>query len=78
MNPKKDLTAGEGRMVKEIRRLVLNFFEGNEEKTGAWFTSANPLLGGISPDKMISMGREDRLMRFVQTQLAENEAPRTE
>lgn len=64
-------------MVEEIRRLVLKFFDDNEDKTDLWFQSQNPLLGGISPEKMIRAGREERLLIFVQQQLAENEGPRT-
>jgi hypothetical protein len=64
-------------IAEEIRRLVLEFFAGNEEKTDLWFSTPNPLLGGISPGKMIALGREDRLLRFVQDQLAENQKPRS-
>lgn len=53
-------------------RLVVEFFEGNEEKAELWFKTQNPLLGGISPEKMIVLGRRDRLLRFVRDQLAEN------
>lgn len=64
-------------MVEEIRRLVLGFFDGNEDKTNLWFQSQNPLLGGIAPEKMIAAGREERLLLFVRQQLAENEGPHT-
>lgn len=64
-------------LQEQIRRLVLGFFDGNEEKTDLWFKSQNPLLGGISPEKMIAAGREERLLIFVQQQLAENEGPHT-
>lgn len=60
-------------MAEEVRRLVLEFFQGNEEKTELWFNTPNPLLGGTAPATMIAVGREDRLLRFVQDQLAQNE-----
>jgi hypothetical protein len=64
-----------GTATEETGRLVLEFFGGNEKKTDLWLKSSNPLLGGISPEKMIVLGREVRLLRFVQSQLADNEAP---
>lgn len=63
-------------VVVEIRRLVLAFFEGDEEKTEVWLKAPNPLLGGTAPETMIAMRREIRLLRFVQDQLTENEGPR--
>lgn len=65
-------------MTEEIRRLVLEFFAGNETKADLWFRLPNQLLGGTAPVKMIEMGREDRLLRFVREQLAQNEKPSTE
>jgi hypothetical protein len=64
-----------GAATEEIRRLVLEFFQGDEKKAALWFRSPNPLLGGIVPEKMLVLGREGRLLRFVQDQLADNEAP---
>jgi hypothetical protein len=65
-------------VTDEIRRLVLDFFGGDEKKTALWFGSANPLLGGASPEQMITMGRANRLLRFVRDQFAQNEQPDTE
>lgn len=65
-------------MTEEIKRLVLEFFAGDQGKTALWFSTANPLLGGASPNKMIAMGRETRLLRFVRDQLDQNEQPNTE
>ncbi len=59
-------------VIRRIVVLVLTFFEGREGKADLWFRTENPLLGGIAPDKMIEMGREDKLLRFVEGQLAEN------
>jgi len=30
-----------------------------------WFSTDNPMLGGISPDDMIGAGRVDRLLKYV-------------
>lgn len=61
--------------VALIRKMVLGFFNGNEAKTDLWFESANPLLGGISPNQMVKADRTLRLAHFVEQQLAENELP---
>jgi hypothetical protein len=60
---------------KEIRRLVLEFFAGNVEKADLWFKTPNPLLGGFVPERMIWLGRETRLLRFVRDQLDQNDQP---
>lgn len=54
------------------RRLVLKFFEGDEAKTDAWFATSNPMLGDISPNAMVIIGRDDRLLEFVRNALEEN------
>ena len=55
--------------------MVLAFFGGDKDKAHLWFMSKNPMLGGISPDQMIDAGRYDRLLRFIQQSLADNERP---
>lgn len=52
--------------------LVSGFFEGNSAKVALWFSSPNPLLGGLAPNTMIAMGRGEKLLRFIKQQLAEN------
>ena len=52
--------------------LVAEFFSGDSEKTKLWFATPNPLLGNIPPVDMIKMGRERKLLAFVQTALDEN------
>lgn len=61
--------------TQDVFKLVSDFFNGDKDKTDLWFMSENPLLGGISPNHMINCGRYDRLLSFVKTCLAENEAP---
>lgn len=45
--------------------LVARFFGGDADKTGTWFKTRNPLLGDISPRDMISLGRFQRLRKFI-------------
>ena len=58
---------------KQVRNLVTKFFE-SEIKADRWMRTKNPLLGAVSPYHMISIGRGDKLLRFVKNQLAENNA----
>jgi hypothetical protein len=45
--------------------MVVQAMDGDVEKATAWFLTANPLLGDVSPRDMIRMGRYDRLRRFI-------------
>lgn len=63
-------------MKEEVAALVLKFFDGDIAKKDLWLATKNPLLGNISPNEMIQAGREDRLLRWVQQQLIENQAPK--
>lgn len=58
-------------MDNKLYTLVYEFFK-NHEKTMIWFSAPNPLLGGISPNQMIEIGKEDRLSSFVKNVLDEN------
>ena len=44
---------------------VAKIFDGDTEKTVAWFKARNPLLGDISPRDMIRLGRYERLRKFI-------------
>lgn len=45
--------------------MVAQQFEGDVDKTVAWFKARNPLLGDISPRDMIRLGRYERLRKFI-------------
>lgn len=51
--------------------LVASFFN-DEDKALLWFQAPNPLLGGVSPRDMIRVGRFKKLLKFIQSALAEN------
>lgn len=56
--------------------IVINFVESyfhDLNKTILWFQVPNPQLGGISPRDMIRLGRYEKLRKFIQTALKENE-----
>lgn len=64
---------------KEIARglyhKVFAHFQGDKTKVEAWFREDNPMLGGVSPLRMIQLGRGEKLVKIVDQWLAENEAP---
>jgi hypothetical protein len=45
--------------------LVAQVFDGDVDKTVAWFKARNPLLGDVSPRDMIRLGRYERLRKFI-------------
>ena len=45
--------------------MVAREFDGDPNKTVAWFKTRNPLLGDVAPRDMIRLGRYDRLRRFI-------------
>ena len=53
-------------------QLVLEFFKGDEQKTWLWFRAENPLLGNISPNRMIELGRSKYLLKFIENAKEEN------
>jgi hypothetical protein len=52
--------------------LVGQYFK-DLHKTILWFKVPNPLLGNIAPREMIRVGRFNKLFRFIQSALNENE-----
>ena len=74
MRPKGMLSKKEARAKDSVIKLVNEFF-GSDKKAELWMTSANPLLGGVSPEDMIRMGRSERLLKFVRYNLDENRRP---
>lgn len=59
----------------KVYAAIMEFFEGNEAKVDLWYSSPNPMLGGISPDDMIRLDRFDKLARFVEDALEANQPP---
>jgi hypothetical protein len=51
--------------IASVMNMVAQTFQGDEDKTVAWFKARNPLLGDISPRDMIRLGRYERLRRFI-------------
>ena len=58
--------------ILRCKELVAGFFVDEPHKTKLWFSSPNPLLGNITPNAMIALGRTKKLLKFIENQLAEN------
>ena len=56
----------------KIVKLVGQFFDGDLRKTLLWMRLENPMLGNISPNTMIALGRGGKLLQFIQDSVAEN------
>jgi hypothetical protein len=51
--------------IAQTINLVARVFDGDVDKTVAWFKGRNPLLGDVSPRDMIRLGRYERLRKFI-------------
>ena len=56
---------------KEIMELLYGHF-GDDAKVNEWLATKNPLLGNARPIEMLAFDRHDKLLQFVEHQLAEN------
>lgn len=48
---------------------ILNYFNGDHDKTKIWFKTPNPGLGNICPLVMIGLGRTEKLVKFIDDRL---------
>jgi hypothetical protein len=60
--------------IATVCELVAQYFDGDVSKTALWFSTANPLLGNVSPRDMIRFGRYEKLRGFIMEALDENSA----
>lgn len=58
--------------IAQTINLVARVFDGDAERTVAWFKARNPLLGDVSPRDMIRLGRYERLRKFIVNAMLEN------
>lgn len=56
----------------EVQFMIQDYFNCNAEKIGLWMTTPNPMLGGQIPQRMISMGRTEKLKKFIKNALNGN------
>lgn len=60
--------------IEEAHKLVLEFFDGDEEKTDLWFSTENPMLGNVRPMEM-AIWQTDKLLKFIKDSFDENKPP---
>jgi hypothetical protein len=58
--------------LKKSFKRVLEYFNGDYEKTLIWFATKNAGLGDTAPLVMISVGRTEKLCQFINAQLDGN------
>jgi hypothetical protein len=49
-----------------IRKLIQDHMKWTQEKADLWMRVKNPLLGGVEPMTLISLGRGHKLRAFVE------------
>ena len=59
----------------EAIALLTAFFDGDELKARRWMEARNPLLGYMRPASLMALGRGNKVVKLIKTQLAENAAP---
>lgn len=58
-------------MKQKIEAIVLDFFKGDVLKAKQWMQTKNPLLGYLSPNDLINLGKARKLFRQVNCLLSE-------
>jgi len=78
----KDSVRYDAKIPKELEDRLLEWalaltavgrYFKDPQKAVLWFKIPNPLLGNVAPRDMIRVGRFQKLHRFIQTALEENE-----
>lgn len=57
---------------EELKKELIEFFNGDIEKFVLWFKLPNPHLGNVSPVTMIMTDKEKRLREFIKNSLGKN------
>ncbi len=58
--------------LNDVKAALRVFFNGDEAKVQAWMRAENPLLGGLTPIYLISVGRGHKVLSFIKTAREEN------
>lgn len=51
--------------IEKCYLLVNKYFDGNQEKIKTWFSTPNPLMGGVTPLHMLVIGRDAKLLATI-------------
>ena len=57
---------------EDIIEPVIQFFDGDLDKVATWINTDIPMLGYVSPCKMLLLGRDKQLKRFIDDAMREN------
>jgi len=57
------------RKIKRCYDLICKHFTDDEEVIGLWFVTPNVQLGCVTPLWMITMGRADKLLIFIENMI---------
>lgn len=50
---------------------VKKHFNGDDKKTWEWFTSLHPRFGMLSPLNAIKLGRENKVIQFINKEMGD-------
>lgn len=53
---------------QEYFEKVKKYFNGDTKQTWEWFQSLHPRFGMLSPLNMIKLGRESKVIQFIDTE----------
>jgi len=67
---RKDVMSHTNKTVEQCYTLVRHFFKDEPGKVNVWFTTPNPFLGHISPQDMINVGQEHKLLNWIKSNLS--------
>lgn len=56
----------------EASRFVLDRYNGDIEAANRWWAAPSEMLGGLSPNDMLRMGREKKLFQLMEDEIAGN------
>lgn len=77
--------SGKRRMISRFNKQFVDARNLIEAQTGwdrtkvsLWFKVKNPMLGNVAPAFMIAMGRGDKLISWIRTQIEEGKPPSEE
>ena len=56
-------------IAQEYFNKVKNHFRGDDKKTWDWFNNINPEFGMLSPLNMIKLGREHKVIQFIEKKM---------
>lgn len=57
---------------QQVLKEIIEFFNYDKDKALVWYMTKNPLLGDISPFEMVKIGKGQKLMKFIRSQLDGN------